>query len=253
LGVELMAAKIYVAKYIKDPRRWEPLNIGVFVVDEHGLAGRFIGEKDDGSVDKRSVRHLVESTEVYEQWVKYWRRMLADGAIGEILKTTAPQYWIAESGEVWMGEETPENLVKRYFAELVVRDGPEDDPAAFRLRTSVEKLLVETGVAQSPAFTRDGRFESQDLDPPEEFQFQYALQDSRIVVGQRVPLASEPFVHDALWKFSHLKEDIERVAFVFAEDDDVVPHRRHLARFSTVVDVARPSAGEVVREVFFGR
>jgi hypothetical protein len=247
-----MAAKIYVAKYIKDPRRWEPRNIGVFAVDEHGLAGRFIGEKDDGSVDRRSVRQLVENTEVYEQWVKYWRRMLADGAIEEILKTTAPQYWIAESGEVWMGEETPDDLVDRYYSELVARNGQEDDPAAFRLRASVERLLTETGVAQSPAFTRDGRFESQDLDPPEEFQFQYALRDSRIVVGQRIPLASEPFVHDALWKFSHLRNDIEKVAFVIEEDDEAVPHRRHLARWSTVVDVGQPNAGDLVREAFLG-
>jgi hypothetical protein len=248
-----MAARIYVAKYIRDPRRWEPRNIGIFVVDEHGLAGKFIGERADGSVDKRSVKGFVRNTEVYEEWVKYWRRTLMAGGIEEILESTTPHFWVAESGEVWIGDETPEKLVERYFSELVLKkEGEEDDRAAAQLRTAVERLLTETGVANSPAFARDETLESSGLTPPERFQFQYILQDGRTVVGQRVSLASEPYVHDALWKFSHLHDDIRRVAFVAESEEDASLHRSHLEQLSKIVDVGQPSAADLVRDAFLG-
>ncbi len=77
-----MTTRVLLAKYIRDPRRWEPVNVGVIVVRGDEARARFVGEREAGGVDGRTTRHIVGDTEVFAEWVRYWRGALAAGSDG---------------------------------------------------------------------------------------------------------------------------------------------------------------------------
>ena len=70
-----------LAKYIGDLRRFEPKNIGVIVLTEQSVAGRFVAERSAklGEVDGRSIPSFVSSASSYRQWISYWRDLIQRG------------------------------------------------------------------------------------------------------------------------------------------------------------------------------
>jgi hypothetical protein len=250
-----MTTRVFVAKYIRDPRRWEPTNVGVIVARGDDVEARFIGERADGGVDRRSAR-FVGDTEVFGEWVRYWRRALNRGAEGtkEVLSRRTPNYWVADQGELWFDGEGVElaELARRYFDELVQRlDDEGADASAPQLRQRVDRLLQQAELVKSKGFQRDATIEAVRLDPPEKYKFHYVVANGRITVGQRVSL-DPVFVHDVLWKFSHLPENYGRVAFVPGPEapDELGPTLVHLGRNAHVIDVSSASAEKDVRQAF---
>jgi hypothetical protein len=251
-----MTTRILVAKYIRDPRRWEPVNVGVVVLQGDRAEARFIGERLGGTIDRRRARYVVGDTEVYQEWVRYWRRAIASGASGvtEILERKAPNYWVGDQGQVWFDGDgaSLDELTGRYFAELVERGEDDDrDAAAPQLRQRVDGLLQQADLFKSDQFERDPVIETVDLDPPERYRFHYLARNGHATVGQRVSLDSVQ-VHDVLWKFQHLPDDYSRVAFVAGEEapEDVAPALIHLSRAARLINVSSPSAVDEVREAF---
>src|SRR5438067_1720912 len=104
MGVRDLTTEIYVAKYIPDTRRWEPVNVGVVVFTSEGSAGRFLGETARGS-DHRQTRHVVADPEVYDEWLKYWRRAINKNDREAITETNTLSYWVAKAGEIWVEDE----------------------------------------------------------------------------------------------------------------------------------------------------
>src|SRR5438093_129615 len=113
-----MTTEIYVAKYIPDTRRWEPVNVGVIIFTADGAAGRFLGETPSGS-DHRVTRHVVGDPNVYDEWLRYWRRAIHQQDRDAIATTNTFSYWVARAGEIWLEDEpkTPERLAADFYQE----------------------------------------------------------------------------------------------------------------------------------------
>lgn len=249
-----MSTRILIAKYIDDFRRWEPRNIGVIVVSD-GIEARFVGERDDGRIDGRVARPYVGDTDIYQEWVKYWRRVLKEGPSGikEALLRSTDNYWLTETGEVWVGDESASVMARRYFDELIGRvSEPESETASLRLKPAVERLLEEAGIASDPSFTRDKRVQAMGK-PNVSYRFQYYWENGRKVVGQRVPLSLPVYVHDALWKFTKIPNEFGIVAFVSTEEasDGTWSELQSEAPQGTqVVDVDDKKAVDRVKQAF---
>lgn len=248
-----MSTSIFIAKYVSDPARWEPRNVGVFVLGDDDAQGRFLGEGEDASIDGRTVRYSVGApAEVYREWVRYWRRTVLE----ERLDPTAlpvpagATFFIAKAGELWqdMDRPTTDQLVERYFARLV-QDA--EQLGAHELRAQVEEVIERTNLLREPSFRRDVTIESVNLDPPETYRFDYAYQNRHLTVGQPVWLGHDHMIHDALWKYQHIAEGVEKVSLVHGLSGELArPAFRLLQGASTVIDVADPDAVAQVREVF---
>jgi hypothetical protein len=244
--------RIFVAKYIPDVRRWEPRNVGVFVEERGGFESRFFGEVQPGVTDHRTTRHVVNDPEVYDEWVSYWRRATT---IEELAQRQVANYWVAEAGEVWLAEEDTDaaTIADRYYRELIA-EPPEEREVALERR--VERLLRDSGVLGSEAFQRDVEIESDPRKLPERqrYKFPYAVENGRLTVGQRVSF-HVPYFNDALWKFTHVRDEIRKVAFIDARDTPAQPAELStpvslLQRESEVIDVGDPQALNSVADAF---
>lgn len=242
-----MTTRIYAVKYIGDPRRWEPRNIGVFVVNGERGVVRCVGMTGTDTVDRRGIRWTVRDTEAYAEWVKYWVRTIDRGESGaeEAVKVQPPQFLVAEVGTTWFGDSSaqPEDLAERYFAELVGE--LHDQEVAPGLRERVEILLEVTGSSRQHGFRRDVPVQSFGLAYEETLKFQYGWRNGHLTVAKRVDLSQSVLVNDALWSFEHLPADIRRLTFT-ADPDRHDPRYGLLSNYSTVIDVDATDAGDAL-------
>lgn len=116
-------ATYWVAKYIEDPFRNEPRNVGIIVSAEDGLSARFAGERDDGTVDGRWLRGF-KYADVYKQWIDYWREQVASENIDEILSATTSNYFVVPGGEVSDTGSDSAAAVCKFLFGLIVSDSP---------------------------------------------------------------------------------------------------------------------------------
>ena len=53
-----MTATYWIAKYVEDPFRNEPRNVGVIVLKNGVSVGKFFGERDNGTLDQRKLKAM---------------------------------------------------------------------------------------------------------------------------------------------------------------------------------------------------
>lgn len=137
------SARFLIAKYVPDVFRNEPRNIGVVLWSPHGIVARFAGENPDapGEVDDTQIPSFVASTEAYKQWIRYWRREIAEAALrpmagGAAVPRTAPgfvdvlgqtepsNYILADGGMIFdpVPVEKLSQVVSQLYATCVALD-----------------------------------------------------------------------------------------------------------------------------------
>lgn len=240
-----MTTKIYLAKYVPDPARWEPRNVGVVIRDESGSAARFIGETPTGAIDGRQVRHVIGApADAYREWVRFWRSSIVAGDDPmELITRSGSDFFMAEAGETLL-EGAPRTLTEKvqdYFNRLVQAD---QAPAEAELRHEVEQLLTTSGVASHVEIKRDVVLPSKDVRGEEQIKFPYGFQNGTLVVGLRVPIGIETLVHDALYRCIAVGEGVKKVSFVHGLErgSKGAGAVANLPRYSTVIDVGHPDA-----------
>jgi hypothetical protein len=131
-----MTAKYWIAKYIEDPFKNEPRNVGVIVELSGVFAARFVGEKEDGSFDGRKVARAFAYPLVYSQWRNYWRVKLNNKDIDAVVKATSPNFVVVHGGEVSdTGRDAAADVCYFLYA-LTVGSGPVE---AFEWTESVDE------------------------------------------------------------------------------------------------------------------
>lgn len=95
-----MTTRYWVAKYVADPFRNEPRNVGVFVHHCGSFAAKLVGEREDGVLDNRRLRGLFPQPQVFAQWQKYWRKNLNCGKIEKIVKSATTNFVVVEGGVI---------------------------------------------------------------------------------------------------------------------------------------------------------
>jgi hypothetical protein len=249
-----VSTRVFVAKFIPDPARWEPRNVGVIVARGEERAAWFAGESQPGKVDGREVRHLGNSAETYRTWVQYWRHEVVERGRepASLEEVGGSSFFISQAGEAWIEDEAPlRDLVREYFDRLV-RPLPEE-PRPEDLQATVDRVLKRAEIWHRKEFHRDYEVEAHRPEGVERLRFNYAYRNGSLIVGQRVPLI-DAYAHDALWRFTSISAEITRVAFVSA----IGTKRREpwwpvLENAAKVVDVSEPDAEDRVVELFLGR
>lgn len=133
-------AKYWVARYIEDPIRNEPRNVGVIVEANGVWAARFAGERDDGTVDGRKLQNF-KYADVYRQWLQYWRERVEAGDIADVLAATTSNYLVVSGGEVSEVGGDDANSVARFLYDLLVSDAPVMDAFELAIESEVERDL----------------------------------------------------------------------------------------------------------------
>jgi hypothetical protein len=95
-----MKVLYWIAKNVEDPFRNEPRNVGVIVRSGKAVAARFVGERENGAIDRRLLGQRFQYPDIYLQWLGYWREEIRHGRIDTIVKATSPNYYVVEAGEV---------------------------------------------------------------------------------------------------------------------------------------------------------
>jgi hypothetical protein len=95
-----MSASYWVAKYVDDPFRNEPRNVGVIVEANGATVARFFGEREDGVFDARKIKSKFLYPNVYGQWRDFWRDRIKARDIDSILKGTTANFYVEAGGDV---------------------------------------------------------------------------------------------------------------------------------------------------------
>lgn len=147
-GTSAMQAEWLVAKYVQDLRRQEPKNVGVVLKVGDLFLSRFLGERDEGQIDGRTVRGLVSSVDNYKAWVAHWQHTTSRGR-GDFDVFTKRRgddsYYLEYGGERLFGsEETePEDMLD-YLYGVLVEEAPE--PKTLNVRQLSERVLDHAGI-----------------------------------------------------------------------------------------------------------
>lgn len=67
----------YIAKFVPDLVREEPINVGVIAMRDSEVAARFLGVHDDGRLDGRRVVDRIPHVEGYRVWMETWAEWAA--------------------------------------------------------------------------------------------------------------------------------------------------------------------------------
>src|SRR3954454_8601622 len=118
-----MTVSYWIAKYVDDPFRNEPRNVGVVVSLNGVLAARFVGERDDGTFDARKLGKLFTHPTVYAQWREFWRSKVRARDVDAVLKATTPNYYMQSGGEVSdTGSDDPYDICQ-FLYNLLIGEG----------------------------------------------------------------------------------------------------------------------------------
>src|SRR5437016_2061747 len=138
-----MAPHYAVAKYIRNPLRQEPVNVGVLLWANGQVLTRFLGESDAG-FRVGGLSRLFNDWKVYEQWVDYWRTSISRPSVYDpatkkevdprnpafveyLVRSSRENFVVWDGGEVWdVGSDSPRDVLNYLYALLVSPGGYEE-------------------------------------------------------------------------------------------------------------------------------
>jgi len=215
-----------VAKYIGNPIRMEPRNIGIVARFGERVFVRFIGQKpNQGRLDLRSVRHLVSHTATYKQWIDYWLHVIdsandVEKAFAELVASSNTNFVVVSGEPIFPPEHLvgEPHLLTDYLFQTVVagNEAPDGDEklaaesrlARVNLNRQCARIIRQYGLGGNP------RFEDTPIVPCSliggttgTVQPSYAYRNGSEIYFQKV--AVEPHTAEATQK------EINNAAFIF--------------------------------------
>jgi hypothetical protein len=180
----MTTAQFLVAKYMPDPKRREPRNIGVILWTPNRIGYRFLDEDDASFVDDKPT---------YERWMQFWSHTIDKDDleirgqktsvrdpqfVNNLLRTQQGNYILEEAGEM-LDAIRPRDVsavVDQLFSELVSAKRESlgehlPDP----LSQDCERLFEETGLSDRPDFQVDHSYDIQIGPMTKPFKFHYAI------------------------------------------------------------------------------
>lgn len=221
-----------VAKYVPDPLRMEPRNIGVVVWSDGQIAARFLGENgSEASRIRVPSRLRVSDRRLYEQWIRYWRQQMSmpslsrgpDGmAAGretpEFLEALASKsqlgYMLVDGGIVRkeIGPHELKEVVSDLFEVLVMEESDRKPHAAENeselLRRACHNVIRESRIRERPDYEEPYSYLGLAKGVQRTFRFDYALHGGFAkppkAVFQRVYLTNPSSVYSTAFMFEQM-------------------------------------------------
>lgn len=237
-----------VAKYIPDPLRMEPRNVGVVL-----LAG--------GSVSPRFSRpeeiDFIDDLERYSDWVNYWQELCerlsvrpVEDVIAELTNEKQAAFRFYKAGYIdapVKAKEVHEAL--DYLFETLVSSEPVTGASQVDGSTFAQKceaVLKDAGLINDPSFLSDRMITLSAAGIEQDFKFDYVLDSGEVeALMQRVRLQNQPSTTNAAFLFEHATgtkqvSRAERIALVDASVsvEASVARLQMLKRMCRTVDVS---------------
>ena len=223
----MSTVRLAVIRYVPDPVRDEPRNVGVVAWRPGEVAARFVGEDDAGDIDRRQIsRRLVPDRQSYVDWVGFWRTQLAEQSISDpvrhrevtvgdptfleaLASVTRGGFQVRDGGEAAGAEDwTIRRLVDEAFERLVASpewgDESEEEPLGRarhrQLAWNACRALMRRNYHEKRDFVRDFRVTGQTEkghDVPAIFDIAIPtpvdlITDGRLLVVDAVSFAAAP-------------------------------------------------------------
>ncbi len=233
-----------VVKYVDDPIRREPRNVGIMLFDsrEGRWHHRFTVEAEDRPIDGRSLRRFA-SSETYKEWYHFWTRAMERGVAhpvtgeqvdpGDAAFVEALSVYGGANYAVEMGEPTviPDegargsDLVNFLFRRLV-DSGAETDAAEETWSARMASIISTYRLNENPHWSARYPLTVAVGHVHEELVFPYAYENGLLRLYKRVSVTAASMdteigqraVHDVLWCFMKAaqtrRSDLSRVALV---------------------------------------
>lgn len=234
-----MSAKFWVAKYVQEPIRFEPKNIGVIVQKNNVFTSRFLGQKDNLTLDQRKLKGFKFPT-VYVQWYSYWQSCLNKHDIDSILKSATANYFVVAGGEVTDTGSDDTSKICDFVYETIVGDGLmsafafDEEPAQLiELSRKISKLLDEHDLLKSSAVrypvVRKQKIQGKVVAHTPSF----SQRNGSLYVIEHINFGSSP---------TKVRDRAGYMAYMFA---DICEHETNALTYS-IVDPDPDSAGEQI-------
>jgi hypothetical protein len=270
--------RFLIAKYIPEPRRMEPRNIGVVVwVDGH-TAARFIGDNTETQTTEHYPRFVrSRNYPVYKDWVSYWRQLLTQESLPagrgrasvprtspeflDALRLKSKENFVLVQGGIIPASVKPRELPKvaeDLFVELI-DDGKSEDyelTEARLLAASTKAFLRHSGLKRHPSFNTHYPVQYSFYGVPRHVEFSFGLGGSADnpspqpnALFQITRLSDKKDVNNSLVQFEGITRGepailpINRCAsFVYAAkqliSEDATESLRSLEKVSKVIDLS---------------
>ena len=258
--------KYLLAKYIPDPYRMEPRNIGVILWASGGLASRFL------SADAAA---FVGDAENYQRWVDYWtaacnKQTLPLGRdrkevsrrspeiLEAIAETQRGAFALHAAGAVFQQVRASgrDSAADYLFRKLVAIGDDTADGTEPTTRETLSRqcnaVFRDAGLLDRDEFHNGLQIELEAAGVRQPFRFDHAWKNGHLgALLQEVNLRRQPSTTNAAFLFEHAKKtaaarDAERYALIdsrAAADDDAAQARLSmLGKLCRVVDVANHEA-----------
>jgi hypothetical protein len=256
--IPMNTPRYLLAKYIPDPLRMEPRNVGVVLWAEGKITARFVGESDAPDVRASLPQRLgIPDNQVYKKWIRYWREQmelpsLTRGADGRIVDRSAPEFldaltaksdfsFMLVPGGTLRTEVRSSELhaaIADLFERLVLEDADSAETKvegeSALLRREWNRIVTEAQLRSQPDFREDFEFLGLAKRKQRTFKFDAGIHphfavDARLApraVFQRVVLTKQSSVCTAAFMFGCMVEENKMpkercAALVYATDDQL--------------------------------
>ncbi|MEV7146708.1 hypothetical protein AB0O05_09495 [Streptomyces sp. NPDC093084] len=258
-----MAANWFLVKYVPDPFRDEPKNIGVVVEEDgHGVL-RFVGQHN-GVFDGRRARGVVRSPRTLKAWIEYVEYHLNAGSFREqvqrLSNRSGQNYRIDFRGSVGSDGANIQAIADDLFTELV--GDYEPDTLATIDDLANDLLFHKLSVPKNHRIEKDVSYRVNLRGEPYELGFDYRYETDHTTLLDKISLAAPDkvlrrTVHDLMFRIEHVRDydKIKDPSFVTLYDlgkgrmsNQIEDHLRAIERFSFTVDVRNEEAAESVAD-----
>jgi len=252
-----------VAKYVPDPVRMEPRNIGVVLWSRGGAACRFM---------ESSEAAFVEDKKMYQRWTKFWGSACTDGEVHSptrgtvasdkrefldaMIDTQRGNYLLYEGGQLLEKIKAADRKAATdyLYRELVGDfDGktPQDGDGSLKDRS--DALFEESGLAEREEFIDGYELELEAAGVTQPFKFDHAWAPGKLAaLFQRVHLSIQQSTTNAAFLFAHAKgakaaQSAERYAIVSGDEaagSAVAGRRKLLEGLCDVIDLTDLAAAK---------
>jgi hypothetical protein len=205
-------AEWYVAKFIPDLRRNEPINVGVLLVTPTGRRSRFRGQRADGTIDGHRAR-FAGSVENWRRWVGYWNWRLHEGEDPAAMIDERPHsnFIIAHGGRQIAGEPPdPDKMIDELYETLVSDSHSDEQVLLSGFAQEVDDLVQRSRLESDPAFRRGYEVTLRERGP---YTFPFAWHNGHTTVGYQVGTLRSDVLDAAGFRLALLPPSVGAVVF----------------------------------------
>lgn len=177
----------HLIQYMADPRRREPRNVGIALDTPDGWFLRFVGEDTQGRISGQKIRSHHLKKDVYETWVRYYRRKAAESSWQDVEKLHASKpsnFTSAVAGQLFETEADWLATLSSLFTTLVEEEKQATPAEIFREK--IERVFEIAQIVPSRDIEVPGRWADQAEEVPIPFDFGYQNGQYHVMDGVSV-------------------------------------------------------------------